>query len=101
MLIELARRLTEAVREVDLVARWGGDEFTLLLPKTGLPGALLLAEKSRPRSTTPRSRSTPGRSTSPSLSASPLPGARRRGKNLLAAADDGRCTGPRPAGGTG
>jgi diguanylate cyclase (GGDEF)-like protein len=47
VLIELARRLTEAVREVDVVARWGGDEFTLLLPKTGLPGALLLAEKIR------------------------------------------------------
>jgi len=47
VLIELARRLTEAVREVDLVARWGGDEFTLLLPKTGLDGALLLAEKIR------------------------------------------------------
>jgi diguanylate cyclase (GGDEF)-like protein len=47
VLIELARRLTEAVREVDVVARWGGDEFTLLLPKTSLAGALLLAEKIR------------------------------------------------------
>jgi two-component system cell cycle response regulator len=47
VLIELSRRLSEAVREVDVVARWGGDEFTLLLPKTGLPGALLLAEKIR------------------------------------------------------
>lgn len=47
VLIELARRLTEAVREVDVVARWGGDEFTLLLPKTGLAGALLLGEKIR------------------------------------------------------
>ena len=47
VLIELSRRLSEAVREVDVVARWGGDEFTLLLPKTALPGALLLAEKIR------------------------------------------------------
>lgn len=47
VLIELARRLSEAVREVDVVARWGGDEFTLLLPKTGLDGAVLLAEKIR------------------------------------------------------
>jgi diguanylate cyclase (GGDEF)-like protein len=47
VLIEMARRLTEAVREVDVVARWGGDEFTLLLPKTSLDGALLLAEKIR------------------------------------------------------
>ena len=47
VLIELSRRLSEAVREVDVVARWGGDEFTLLLPKTALRGALLLAEKIR------------------------------------------------------
>jgi diguanylate cyclase (GGDEF)-like protein len=47
VLIELARRLTEATREVDLVARWGGDEFTLLLPNTGIAGAIRLAEKIR------------------------------------------------------
>ncbi|MDP8937513.1 MAG: sensor domain-containing diguanylate cyclase [Actinomycetota bacterium] len=47
VLIELARRLTEATREVDLVARWGGDEFTLLLPNTGVAGALRLADKIR------------------------------------------------------
>ncbi len=47
VLIELARRLTEATREVDLVARWGGDEFTLLLPNTGVAGAIRLAEKIR------------------------------------------------------
>ena len=47
VLIELARRLTEATRDVDLVARWGGDEFTLLLPNTGVAGAIRLAEKVR------------------------------------------------------
>jgi len=47
VLIELARRLTEATRDVDVVARWGGDEFTLLLPNTGVAGAILLAEKVR------------------------------------------------------
>jgi len=47
VLIELSRRLTEATREVDLVARWGGDEFTLLLPNTGVAGAIRLAEKVR------------------------------------------------------
>ena len=47
VLIETARRLTDATREVDIVARPGGDEFTLLLPRTGLAGALRLAEKIR------------------------------------------------------
>lgn len=47
VLIELARRLTDVTREVDLVARWGGDEFTLLLPNTGVAGAIRLAEKIR------------------------------------------------------
>jgi diguanylate cyclase (GGDEF)-like protein len=47
LLIELARRLTSGVREVDLVARFGGDEFALILPSTGVAGALRLAEKVR------------------------------------------------------
>jgi diguanylate cyclase (GGDEF)-like protein len=45
VLIELARRLTEATREVDVVTRYGGEEFALILPKTGVDGAMLLAEK--------------------------------------------------------
>jgi len=47
MLIELARRLTGGVRDVDLVARFGGDEFGLILPNTGIGGALRVAEKIR------------------------------------------------------
>jgi len=49
VLVELARRLMESTREVDLVARMseGADEFALLLPRTGLDGALRLAEKVR------------------------------------------------------
>jgi diguanylate cyclase (GGDEF)-like protein len=45
VLIELARRLTEATREVDVVTRYGGEEFALILPKTGVDGAMRLAEK--------------------------------------------------------
>jgi diguanylate cyclase (GGDEF)-like protein len=44
-LVEIARRMVEGTREVDVVARVGGDEFALLLPRTGLAGGLRLAGK--------------------------------------------------------
>lgn len=44
-LVEVAHRLTSAIRDVDLIARFGGDEFGLILPNTGLAGALRLADK--------------------------------------------------------
>jgi diguanylate cyclase (GGDEF)-like protein len=35
------------VREGDLLARWGGDEFIMILPNTSLADARALAEKIR------------------------------------------------------
>jgi two-component system, cell cycle response regulator len=45
VLRELARRVSECVREVDTLARYGGDEFALLLPETDVEGASALAER--------------------------------------------------------
>jgi diguanylate cyclase (GGDEF)-like protein len=44
-LVELARQLAHALREVDTVARIGGDEFAVLLPDTGPEGARKTAER--------------------------------------------------------
>jgi diguanylate cyclase (GGDEF)-like protein len=47
VLIELGRVLEETVREIDLCARWGGEEFLLLLPGTDAEGAGHVAERVR------------------------------------------------------
>jgi len=43
----VAARLTKDLREVDLVARVGGEEFAILLPSTDLEGATLVAQRLR------------------------------------------------------
>lgn len=47
VLVEMANRLAGSTRQVDLVARYGGDEFLLLLPRTDQAGALEVVEKLR------------------------------------------------------
>ena len=44
-LIKTARLLKSSVRETDIVTRYGGDEFTIILPNTGLPNALAVGTK--------------------------------------------------------
>ncbi|EQB40101.1 diguanylate cyclase [Sulfurimonas hongkongensis] len=44
-LIEVSKMLTEMLREVDIVCRWGGEEFIVLLPTADLEGAILIAKK--------------------------------------------------------
>lgn len=47
VLIELARRLAGAVRGTDMVARWGGEEFVVLLRDCPLADAVTRAESIR------------------------------------------------------
>jgi diguanylate cyclase (GGDEF)-like protein len=54
VLVELTQRVKLVLRESDIFARWGGEEFLLLLPETNLEGAEEVAERCRHAfSTTP------------------------------------------------
>ena len=48
-LIEVGAVLRSVVREIDVVSRFGGDEFTVILPQTGAAGARVIAERLRQR----------------------------------------------------
>ncbi len=43
LLARVAHLLSERLRETDVVGRWGGDEFTVLLPRTSEANAVLVA----------------------------------------------------------
>lgn len=47
VLATVARLLAGSVRNCDVVARWGGEEFVLALPSTPLAGAVEVAERAR------------------------------------------------------
>jgi diguanylate cyclase (GGDEF)-like protein len=52
-LVELATMLRRELREVDSVARIGGDEFAVLLPATGVHGVRVTAERLAARAAVP------------------------------------------------
>lgn len=45
VLLEVTSAVTQLIRTNDFFARWGGDEFVVLLPSTGLEGGLEVAQK--------------------------------------------------------
>ena len=47
VLRDLAHALLETIREIDTAARWGGEEFAVILPGTDLVGAAQVAERVR------------------------------------------------------
>lgn len=47
ILRQVARSLDDSVRDTDTVARFGGEEFVVLMPETNLEGACIFAERAR------------------------------------------------------
>lgn len=47
VLQQVARCLDDCVRDTDIVARFGGEEFVVLMPETDLEGACVFAERAR------------------------------------------------------
>jgi diguanylate cyclase (GGDEF)-like protein len=47
VLMEMAAVILASVRDTDVVARYGGDEFVIILPESGMEQALLVAERVR------------------------------------------------------
>lgn len=42
---QLARLVSKSIRDVDILARFGGEEFALLLPETNKEGAMIIANR--------------------------------------------------------
>ena len=47
VLVQVSHAILRTLRNVDIVARWGGEEFVMLLPTANLENAKFLAEKIR------------------------------------------------------
>jgi diguanylate cyclase (GGDEF)-like protein len=88
-LVEAAAIIRGCARETDVVARFGGDEFSLILPDTGQEGAVSVAARIRDRLRTGRFLASEGLSLhlTASIGVATLPDAAASSEELLRAAD--------------
>jgi diguanylate cyclase (GGDEF)-like protein len=88
-LIEAAQIVRSCARETDVVARFGGDEFALLLPETGSEGAHAVARRLQDRFQRHRFLADhgPGNRISASIGLATLPDVADTAEGLLQAAD--------------
>jgi len=88
-LIEAAAIVRSCARETDVVARFGGDEFAILLPETGLEGGHAVARRLRDRLQRHvfLADHGPGNRISASIGLATLPDAADTAEGLLQAAD--------------
>jgi diguanylate cyclase (GGDEF)-like protein len=86
---EAAAIIKASARETDIVARFGGDEFSILLPETGADGALMVARRLRDRIAryTFLADSSNGHRLTASIGVATLPDAADTAERLLQAAD--------------
>jgi len=88
-LIEAAGIIKSCARETDIVARFGGDKFAILLPETGAEGAHMVARRVRDRMARFAflAEAGPGNRITASIGVATLPDAADTAERLLQAAD--------------
>jgi diguanylate cyclase (GGDEF)-like protein len=88
-LVEAAAVIRGCARETDVVARFGGDEFALILPDTGPEGAMAVAARIRDRVRAATFLTTEGLAVTltASIGVATLPGVAESAEELLRAAD--------------
>ena len=91
----MSRLINDCLRESDTVYRYGGEEFTVILPNTDLEGGINLAERIRTyvENASPSNSRQPGFTVS--IGVAELPGNASDAVSLLKAADDAMFTAKR------